>query len=104
MTRQLVCALVAIAGLTAACSRNPNERTMAMPTSPSAVAAGGALGDGGVSGPAVVNLPSRADGVAFRADLENKYVSMGRRPAQVYVDAEGEAAWIGEYYRYRVNG
>lgn len=60
---------------------------------------------GGVSGPAVVAFPPRNEAIDFRAQLETKYASgLGRPPAQVYVDPEGEVVWIGEYDRYRVNG
>ena len=51
-----------------------------------------------------MDFPPRPDGVDFRTQLENKYLAMGRRPSQVIVDMEGEATWVGEYYRYRVNG
>ena len=64
----------------------------------------GEPGGGGVSRPALVAFPARTDTVNFRSQLENKYVSMGRRPASTDVDMEGEATWVGEYSRYRVNG
>ena len=64
--------------------------------------AGAAADD--VSRRALVAYPVRNDTVEFRAQLENKYRSMGRSPLQTTVDAEGEAAWVGEYHRYRVNG
>src|SRR5688572_5997452 len=101
----LFCRLLAIflAAIVAACSPDSRRAESALPTSPSAVTTTPTGGDG-VSRPAVIAFPARPDGVEFRAQLENKYVAMGRRPAQVYVDAEGEATWIGEYYRYRVNG
>ena len=86
-----------------ACSRDPQEPHAAMPTSPSAVTPD-TTGGSFVSRPAVIAFPPRPDGVEFRAQLENKYLAMGRRPAAVIVDQEGEATWIGEYYRYRVNG
>jgi hypothetical protein len=100
--RQLltICVLAAFA---AACSQDSQKNLAAMPTSPSAVTSIPTDGDF-VSRPAVVGFPPRADGVDFRAQLENKYVAMGRRPSQVYVDPDGEATWVGEYYRYRVNG
>ena len=64
-----------------------------------------AAGGAGVSRPAVVDFPSRADALDFRTKLETKYANgLGRRPAQVYVDMEGEVVWIQEYDRYRVNG
>ena len=85
------------------CSRNPEAGSTASVTAPTPVATAD-IGSGGVSRGMIVNFPPRADGVDFRAQLENKYVSMGRRPAQVYVDPDGEATWVGEYVRYRVNG
>jgi len=85
------------------CSRDPQEPHAAMPTSPSAVTPD-TTGGSFVSRPAVIAFPPRPDGVEFRAQLESKYLAMGRRPAAVIVDQEGEATWIGEYYRYRVNG
>jgi hypothetical protein len=103
MSSRPIVALCAAALFAAACSSNPSERTAASPTGPSVVAIPGGT-DGGVVRGAVVNFPARADGVQFRTELENKYTAMGRRPAQVFVDMEGEATWVGEYYRYRVNG
>src|SRR5690348_12474232 len=86
----------AIAGLAIACSHKPNE-TAASPTSPSPIAAVDGSG-GGVSGPQIVNFPARNDTVDFRRQLEDKYANQLHRPAgQVYVDFEGDAAWIGEY-------
>lgn len=61
-------------------------------------------GGGGVSRPALVGFPARTDTLDFRTQLETKYVSMGRRPAPTDVDMDGEATWVGEYTRYRVNG
>ena len=75
---------------------------MAMPSAPSALSS--SEPGGGVWRPAIVAFPPRADGMDFRAQLESKYTSMGRSPVETYVDMEGEVAWIGEYYRYRVNG
>ena len=60
-----------------ACSRNPQEPHGAMPTSPSAVTPD-TIGGNFVSRPAVIAFPPRPDGVAFRAELENKYLAMGR--------------------------
>ena len=75
-----------------------------MPTAPSASTPAADAG-GGVSRPAVVDFPSRADALDFRTQLETKYATgLGRRPAQVFVDMEGEVVWIEEYDRYRVNG
>lgn len=87
----------------AACSPGPDRTVAAMPTAPSATAAGDAS-PGGLSGPAIVAFPARSDALDFRRQLETKYTSMGRPQAQTYVDMEGEVAWIGEYQRYRVNG
>lgn len=73
-------------------------------TSPTPVTAMATGGGGGVSGPMLVGFPSRSDTVDFRNQLEQKYLSMGRRAVPTDVDPEGEATWIGEYDRYRVNG
>ena len=102
MTRRIALTLALTAfAFAIACSRNPGEPTAALPTSPTLAASDAG---GGVSGSMVVTFPQRSDGIVFRVELENKYFAMGRRPAEVYVDQEGEATWIGEYYRYRVNG
>ena len=74
-----------------------------MPTAPSPFTADSPGGDG-VLRTAVIAFPPRPEGIDFRAQLENKYRGMGRSPAEVFVDQEGDAAWIGESYRYRVNG
>src|SRR5688572_4310411 len=75
-----------------------------MPTAPSAFAPDGGAGTA-VARPAIVNFPGREEAVGFRRQLETKYATgLGRRPAQVYVDMEGEVVWIQEYDRYRVNG
>ena len=74
-----------------------------MSSAPSPLTASATDG-GGVVRPAVVPFPPRPDAIDFRAQLENKYVGMGRSPAEAYVDHEGDAAWVGEYYRYRTNG
>ena len=103
MSSRHVAALCAAALFAAACSSNRSEPSAASPTGPSAVAIDD-LTPGGAPRGAVVAFPARADGVGFRSQLENKYVSMGRTPSQVIVDQEGEATWVGEYYRYRVNG
>jgi hypothetical protein len=96
----IVAAVIAFA---AACSPNPERPTLsAIPTAPSANDPGEE--PGGVSGPTVVAFPGRADTLDFRRQLETKYTSMGRTPSQTVVDMEGEATWIGEYQRYRVNG
>jgi hypothetical protein len=92
-----------LAAIVAGCAHDRGDSVAALPTSPSAVVEAPRGGDF-VSRREVVGFPARGDGVQFRAELESKYVSMGRGPSQVYVDAEGEAIWIGEYDRYRVNG
>lgn len=102
LSRHLL-ALCAAVMLAAACSSQPAERSATSPTAPSPVALADGI-PGGVSGREAVSFPARADGLEFRTQLENKYVAMGRRPSQVIVDMEGEATWVGEYYRYRVNG
>lgn len=99
--RLYISTAVAVLALVA-CSQKPAS-TSALPTSPSAIAAIG--GSGGVSGPAIVNFPARNDTVDFRRQLESKYANELKRPTgQVYVDFEGDAAWIGEYQRLRSNG
>jgi hypothetical protein len=103
--RYVVMPLVMLA-LVSACAREGGMTTAASPTAPSPHVSGG-LGPrgGGVSGPAMVAFPPRNDAIDFRSQLETKYASgLGRPPQQVYVDAEGEVVWIGEYDRYRVNG
>lgn len=88
--------------LAAACSSDSRQKTPMTMVNPSPVDSTAA--GGGISHGALVSFPPRADGADFRSQLENKYVSMGRTPAQVYVDQNGEATWVGEYDRYRVNG
>jgi hypothetical protein len=101
MSSRLALFILAIV-LATGCSRNPESPSMALPSSPSPLTSSGFGGD--LARKAVVAFPPRADGIDFRNQLESKYVSMGRTPAETYVDKEGEAVWIGEYYRYRVNG
>lgn len=101
MHQQAAVILSIICVISAACS--PEQRQSAVTTSPTVVTTVSDAG-GGVSGPTIVTYPARPDAVEFRAQLENKYRSMGRSAAQTSVDAEGEATWIGEYHRYRVNG
>lgn len=56
------------------------------------------------STPTSLEFPSRADSVTFRQSLESKYRDGLRRGASSSsVDAEGEAVWMQEYLRYRVN-
>lgn len=95
---------IVMAAAAAACSRGAPERAMgAGPIAPSVVseAPAGALG---VAGPLDVAGIPRNDVLDWRRALENKYVGMGRSPQPAFVDAEGEAVWIGDYVRYRVNG
>jgi len=100
MVNRLLLSLCAVA-LAMACSHKPSD-TAASPTSPSPIAA---MDGGGVSGPQIVNFPARNDTVDFRRQLETKYANDLKRPTgQVYVDFEGDAAWIGEYQRMRANG
>jgi hypothetical protein len=102
MSIRHILTVLALPIVAAACSQKLEERLNATPTGPS-VAVPGEPG-GGVSRPAVVDFPPRPEALDFRMQLETKYASMGRRPAQTFVDMEGEATWIGEYDRYRVNG
>ena len=103
MGHRLYLSIAAVAILASACSQKPSESIAASPTSPSPVAA--QSGSGGVSGPMVVNFPARNDTVDFRRQLESKYANDLHRPSgQVFVDFEGDAAWIGEYQRLRSNG
>ena len=101
MTFRSIASICALALSVAGCSQE--QRATAPLAAPSAVTLG-APGAGGVPGPALIGFPARTDTVDFRTQLENKYLAMGRRPSQTIVDMEGEAAWVGEYYRYRVNG
>ena len=103
MPGRLLPILGAIALVLAGCSRKPEANASVMPLAPSPLTASAPDGSGVVS-PAVVAFPPRVDSIDFRAQLENKYLSLGRAPSEVYVDQEGDAAWIGEYHRYRVNG
>ena len=97
-------ASVCVVALAIACSHKPNE-TASSPTSPTSVASAMDRTGGGLFGPAVVNMPARNETVDFRRQLEDKYANQLRRPqSQVYVDFDGDAAWVGEYQRYRVNG
>lgn len=100
---RIVLIIAAAASAATGCSDRKSMRTGALPTSPSAVASMGVTD--AVARPAIVDFPERSEAIDFRAQLETKYASgLGRRPAQVYVDQEGEVVWIGEYDRYRVNG
>lgn len=56
----------------------------------------------GTSPDGAVGLPSRADTVDFRRQLETKYGAMGRSSSSA-VDLEGSAVWNQEYVRYRTN-
>src|SRR5262245_4604426 len=95
--------VVGAALVAASCSRSPETSTSAMPTAPSAIPTSEPAG-GGVSHGTVVSYPQRNETLDFRTQLESKYASKGRTPAQAYVDMDGEVAWIQEYHRYRVNG
>jgi hypothetical protein len=94
MTIRLVTLLAGIIAISSACSSE--QRQSVVTNSPTAVIAG-------ASAP-LVAYPGRADTVEFRTQLENKYRAMGRSTIETVVDGEGEAAWVGEYHRYRVNG
>jgi hypothetical protein len=95
--------IVAAAAFAAGCSDDNKVATSAMPTAPSAMTAVDVTD--AVSRPTIVDFPERSEAIDFRTQLETKYASgLGRTPAQVYVDPEGEVVWIGEYERYRVNG
>jgi len=67
--------------------------------------------DGNPAGPdcggtqeGVVLYPSRADVLAFRRGLDDKYLQMGRPLIFGPVDIEGSSIWDAEYLRYRSNG
>jgi hypothetical protein len=102
MTSRLLLILATMATVAVGCSRSPETATSASPLAPSDVTLSHTTG--GPWRPAVVTFPPREEGMDFRVQLENKYVSRGRTPAQTYVDMEGEIVWMGEYNRYRVNG
>ena len=98
--------LLAFAGIVvmASCSESPRRSLAGTPTGPSALGMP-QPGEGGVSGRATVPFPPRADTLDFRRQLETKYASgLGRSVTTTSVDMDGEATWIGEYDRYRVNG
>ena len=66
--------------------------------------------DGSAAGPecgtsptGAVEFPSRADIVAFRQQLETRYLQMNRGLTSSFVDAEGAAIWTSDYLRYRTN-
>jgi hypothetical protein len=101
MKLQFIAGICALVALTTGCSQE--QRAAAPIAAPSAVVPS-EPGGGGVARPALIGFPARTDTLDFRTQLENKYVSMGRRPSQTIVDMEGEATWVGEYSRYRVNG
>ena len=89
--------------LVTGCGRNQSEGVAGV-TGPTPIAALDMSG-GGVSHTMVVSFPPRSDAIDFRNQLESKYANQLRRPLQqVYVDTDGEATWVGEYVRYRVNG
>jgi len=50
-------------------------------------------------------FPPRDQTLDFRIELENVYrVDLGRSPVPTAVDIEGNAVWLQEYLRYRLNG
>ncbi len=54
--------------------------------------------------PTSLSFPNRADSLSFRRELEIEYRDGLRRNASSSsVDVEGEAVWMQEYLRYRVN-
>jgi hypothetical protein len=54
--------------------------------------------------PTSLSFPNRSDSLAFRNELEIEYRDGLRRSAgSSSVDVEGEAVWMQEYLRYRVN-
>lgn len=54
--------------------------------------------------PTSLTFPTRSDSLLFRTTLEAKYRDGLRRGAGASsVDVEGEAVWMSEYLRYRVN-
>ena len=97
--------LVATAAMfISSCSKPAPERAAGV-TGPSPIASSAVPDGGGVSHPTIVNFPPRSEAIDFRNQLESKYANQLRRPLQqVYVDQDGEATWVGEYMRYRVNG
>ena len=51
-----------------------------------------------------LTLPPRSETLAFRLEMEQTYRGdLGRAPTATSVDAEGLAAWLAEYLRYRLN-
>jgi hypothetical protein len=90
--------------LVSSCSKPASEQA-ASATGPTPVVSISTPDGGGVSHTTVVNFPPRSEPIDFRNQLESKYANQLRRPLQqVYVDTDGEATWVGEYDRYRVNG
>lgn len=102
MTLRQVPIVAVIAAINVGCSNRNPETVAATLTAPSAI---GTSTTGAVSRPATVAFPARPDTLDFRQQLETKYATgLRRQPTQTVVDMEGEATWIGEYDRYRVNG
>ena len=102
--RLLMPLAIAIAIATVGCSHQEPASSVSL-TAPSALTTPAAPAAGGVSRPAVVDYPARAEALDFRQQLETKYATGLRRPVTTtFVDMEGEVAWVGEYHRYRVNG
>jgi hypothetical protein len=56
-------------------------------------------------GDGTIAFPSQTETLSFRSQLEAEYRSVLRRSAgtSTYVDTTGDAVWIQEYLRYRVN-
>jgi len=100
-----VTGVVILIAASMACSRGNDRAVLQSPTSPTAAVETTISYVGGVSGPMDVLFPPRNESFLFRNDLETKYAtSLGRAPAGVFVDKEGEVVWLQEYIRYRVNG
>ena len=103
MPFRLLFMLGATAMVIAGCSRTPEGASSVMPLAPSPLTASAPDGGGGCAPPSSHFLhATRAS--TFVRNSRTSTAGMGRTPAEVYVDHEGDAAWIGEYYRYRVNG
>ncbi len=101
--------IVALACAVAGCSKNPENAVSAAPTAPTVLAslatATGASGPMAASGPMDVALPPRNETVDFRRQLETKYQTTLQRPVTLTaVDPDGDAIWVEEYIRYRING
>ena len=60
--------------------------------------------DCGLTPEGAVAYPSRADDLAFRRGLDDKYLQLGHSLLFGPVDIEGIVIWIQEYLRYRTSG